>query len=214
LNQVDPTTAAPHLRLVWPQWQRAGTESVRSLAPEFPSTSLGAATRLARRCSKRSCLSTMARPLSCPSKWAISGLRSATASKRRPSCFSSCAARWRSSPNTNLRVSRRVGGECSVSMAPFSYLINKHGDDLAWPGGRRCSGAGGTDREGFPAADTNSCWLRPDVLPGEVGLDLVGGRRTRGGSRRAHQAAVKDALAFIEKHALFTRTGPQGIRQG
>jgi TrwC relaxase len=30
---------------------------------------------------------------------------------------------------------------------------------------------------------------------------------------QAHQAAVKDALAFIEKHALFTRTGPQGIRQ-
>jgi conjugative relaxase-like TrwC/TraI family protein len=30
---------------------------------------------------------------------------------------------------------------------------------------------------------------------------------------RAHQAAVKDALRFIEKHALFTRTGPQGIRQ-
>jgi conjugative relaxase-like TrwC/TraI family protein len=30
---------------------------------------------------------------------------------------------------------------------------------------------------------------------------------------RAHQAAVKDALTFIEKHALFTRTGPQGVRQ-
>jgi conjugative relaxase-like TrwC/TraI family protein len=30
---------------------------------------------------------------------------------------------------------------------------------------------------------------------------------------KAHHAAVKDALAFIEKHALFTRTGPQGIRQ-
>jgi conjugative relaxase-like TrwC/TraI family protein len=29
----------------------------------------------------------------------------------------------------------------------------------------------------------------------------------------AHHAAVQDALAFIEKHALFTRTGPQGIRQ-
>ena len=26
---------------------------------------------------------------------------------------------------------------------------------------------------------------------------------------RAHQAAVQDALAFIEKHALFTRTGPK-----
>ena len=30
---------------------------------------------------------------------------------------------------------------------------------------------------------------------------------------RAHQAAVQDALAFIEQQALFTRTGPQGIRQ-
>jgi conjugative relaxase-like TrwC/TraI family protein len=30
---------------------------------------------------------------------------------------------------------------------------------------------------------------------------------------RAHQAAVKAALAFIEEHALFTRTGPQGVRQ-
>jgi conjugative relaxase-like TrwC/TraI family protein len=30
---------------------------------------------------------------------------------------------------------------------------------------------------------------------------------------RAHQAAVTDALTFIENHALFTRTGPQGIRQ-
>ena len=30
---------------------------------------------------------------------------------------------------------------------------------------------------------------------------------------QAHQAAVKDALTFVETHALFTRTGPQGIRQ-
>jgi conjugative relaxase-like TrwC/TraI family protein len=30
---------------------------------------------------------------------------------------------------------------------------------------------------------------------------------------RAHQAAVQDALTFMEEHALFTRTGPQGIRQ-
>jgi len=30
---------------------------------------------------------------------------------------------------------------------------------------------------------------------------------------RAHHAAVRDALTFIEKHALFTREGPQGVRQ-
>jgi hypothetical protein len=30
---------------------------------------------------------------------------------------------------------------------------------------------------------------------------------------QAHRTAVQDALRFIEEHALFTRTGPQGIRQ-
>jgi hypothetical protein len=29
----------------------------------------------------------------------------------------------------------------------------------------------------------------------------------------AHQAVVNDARRFIEQQALFTRTGPQGIRQ-
>jgi conjugative relaxase-like TrwC/TraI family protein len=43
----------------------------------------------------------------------------------------------------------------------------------------------------------------------------VGGRRPEHGAaiERAHQAAVADALRFIEQQALFTRTGPQGIRQ-
>jgi conjugative relaxase-like TrwC/TraI family protein len=30
---------------------------------------------------------------------------------------------------------------------------------------------------------------------------------------RAHQPAVQDALTFIEKHSLFARTGPQGVRR-
>lgn len=36
MSRTDPISAASHLRLVWPQWQGAGTESIRSLAPEFP----------------------------------------------------------------------------------------------------------------------------------------------------------------------------------
>jgi hypothetical protein len=36
MHDAEPVHAASHLRLVWPQWQGAGTESVRSLAPEFP----------------------------------------------------------------------------------------------------------------------------------------------------------------------------------
>ncbi len=44
-------------------------------------------------------------------------------------------------------------------------------------------------------------------------LWAVADRRTSAAIERAHQAAVRDALRFIEQHALFTRTGAQGIRQ-
>ena len=44
----------------------------------------------------------------------------------------------------------------------------------------------------------------------------MGGRRSGGGgpvSNGPIRPLVNDALTFIEQHALFTRTGPQGIRQ-
>jgi conjugative relaxase-like TrwC/TraI family protein len=44
-------------------------------------------------------------------------------------------------------------------------------------------------------------------------LWAVADPRTAAAIERAHQAAVADALRFIEEQALFTRTGPQGIRQ-
>ena len=31
----DPENGAVHLRLIWPQWQGAGSPSVHALAPEF-----------------------------------------------------------------------------------------------------------------------------------------------------------------------------------
>jgi conjugative relaxase-like TrwC/TraI family protein len=44
-------------------------------------------------------------------------------------------------------------------------------------------------------------------------LWAVADPRTAAAIERAHRAAVRDALRFIEEQALFTRTGPQGIRQ-
>jgi hypothetical protein len=44
-------------------------------------------------------------------------------------------------------------------------------------------------------------------------LWAVADPRAAAAIERAHQAAVADALRFIEEQALFTRTGPQGIRQ-
>ncbi|MHB1489455.1 MAG: MobF family relaxase, partial [Cellulomonas sp.] len=44
-------------------------------------------------------------------------------------------------------------------------------------------------------------------------LWAIADRPTAVAVERAHQAAVKDALAFLEQHALFTREGADGVRQ-
>src|SRR5215217_274994 len=44
-------------------------------------------------------------------------------------------------------------------------------------------------------------------------LWAVADAHVAGQIERAHQAAVQDALSFIERHALFTRQGRNGVRQ-
>jgi conjugative relaxase-like TrwC/TraI family protein len=65
---------------------------------------------------------------------------------------------------------------------------------------RRTQTVAGYDLTFSPVKSVSSLWAVADPAVAAV-------------IERAHQAAVKDALAFIEEHALFTRTGPQGIRQ-
>lgn len=56
--------------------------------------------------------------------------------------------------------------------------------------------------------------LRPDLQPGEVRLGTLGGRPSRGfATDQAHDAAVADALAYMEREAPFTREGTDGARQ-
>ena len=44
-------------------------------------------------------------------------------------------------------------------------------------------------------------------------LWAVADQSTAAAIERAHRAAVTDALRFIEQHALYTRTGTNGVRQ-
>ena len=44
-------------------------------------------------------------------------------------------------------------------------------------------------------------------------LWAVADQSTAAAIERAHRAAVRDALRFIEQHALYTRTGTNGVRQ-
>jgi hypothetical protein len=106
---------------------------------------------------------------------------------------------------------------------PRSRRLTGRGCGLRWPGsssaehGREPVDAGSwrADRERLAAADADVAGYDLTFSPVKSVSTLVGGRRPAVAAviERAHRAAVKDALAFIEKHALFTRTGPQGIRQ-
>jgi conjugative relaxase-like TrwC/TraI family protein len=64
----------------------------------------------------------------------------------------------------------------------------------------RSQTVGGYDLTFSPVKSVSTLWAVADPAVAAV-------------IEQAHQAAVQDALAFIEKHALFTRTGPRGIRQ-
>ena len=71
---------------------------------------------------------------------------------------------------------------------------------IAKDSGPRTQAVAGYDLTFSPVKSVSTLWAVADPAVAAV-------------IEQAHQAAVKDALAFIEKHALFTRTGPQGIRQ-
>jgi arginase len=73
-----------------------------------------------------------------------------------------------------------VGGECSVSMAPFSHVINKHGDDLAilWIDSHPDMGTGETAYPGFHAMVVSALTGHGDqelleILPATTTADRV-----------------------------------------
>lgn len=119
------------LRLLWPQWQGAGTPSVRELAPEFPfdvarrGYAVGSAVLEA-------ILPPHAGPAAvAPVTMGDEGLDEADGIEAK----SIVAAQL----SDALEAIRRheparivtLGGECAVSVAPFAYLADRYGDDLA-----------------------------------------------------------------------------------
>ena len=131
----SPTGGSDHdgvnLRLLWPQWQGAGTSSVAALAPEFPLD-------VARRgyAVGTAVLEAVLPPhdgptASAPVAMSDDGLEECDGVEAKAVILEQLARA--------LEVIRRhdptriltVGGECSVSVAPFSELARRYGEDLA-----------------------------------------------------------------------------------
>ena len=122
----------------------------------------------------------MARPLSCPSRWAISGLDERDGIEAKAVVFQQLRSAMAIIQEHEPARITTVGGECSVSMAPFSYLINMHGDDLAilWIDYHPDMGTGETAYPGFHAMVVSALTGRGDqelleTLPGTTTADRV-----------------------------------------
>ena len=130
-----PTGGSVHdgvnLRLLWPQWQGAGTSLVEAFAPEFPLD-------VARRgyAVGTAVLEAVLPPhdgptVRAPVAMSDDGLDERDGVEAKEVILEQLAR--------TLEVVRRhdparivtVGGECSVSVAPFSELAHRYGDDLA-----------------------------------------------------------------------------------
>jgi arginase len=130
-----PTGGSDHdgvnLRLLWPQWQGAGTSSVAALAPEFP-------LYVARRgyTVGTAVLEAVLPPhdgptVSAPVAMSDEGLEERDGVEAKAVILEQLARALELIRRHHPARILTLGGECSVSVAPFSELARRYGDDLA-----------------------------------------------------------------------------------
>jgi arginase len=130
-----PTGGSDHdrvnLRLLWPQWQGAGTSSVEAFASEFPLD-------VARRgyAMGTAVLEAVLPPhdgptVTAPVAMSDDGLEERDGVEAKTVILEQLARALEAVRRHEPARILTVGGECSVSVAPFSELARRYGDDLA-----------------------------------------------------------------------------------
>jgi arginase len=179
-HAASPSPSRSALRLVWPQWQGAGTESVRSLAPEFPFD-------VARRGYSvgtkvlQAVLPDHAGPTAVvPVEMSDVGLEERDGIEAKTVVLQQLRAALTIIREHDPARITTLGGECSVSMAPFSYLIDKYGEDLAilWIDSHPDMGTGETDYPRYHAIVVSALTGHGDsellnILPATTSTDRV-----------------------------------------
>jgi arginase len=126
-NDRDDVT----LRLLWPQWQGAGTASVQELAPEFPfdvarrGYAVGSAVLAAVLPANHG--PTAAVPVAMDDV----GLELREGVEAKEVILTQLARALEVIRQYDPARIVTLGGECAVSVAPFSELARRYGNDLA-----------------------------------------------------------------------------------
>jgi arginase len=131
----SPTGGSDHdgvnLRLLWPQWQGAGISSVEAFAPEFP-------LYVARRgyAVGTALLEAVLPPhdgptVSAPVSMSDDGLEERDGVEAKAVILEQLARALELIGRHDPARILTLGGECAVSVAPFTELARRYGDDLA-----------------------------------------------------------------------------------
>jgi arginase len=130
-SRGDVNTDDVTLRLLWPQWQGAGTSSVQALAPEFPfqvarrGYAVGSAVLAAILPTNQG--PTAAAPVAMDD----TGLELADGIEAKQVILTQLAQALAVIREHDPARIVTLGGECAVSVAPFSALAHRYGEDLA-----------------------------------------------------------------------------------
>ncbi|UQN29163.1 arginase family protein [Brachybacterium kimchii] len=198
------------LRLVWPQWQGAGRENVTSLLPEFPAPVarhgyvVGSRILDAIIPAHDGPTEHVVVEMSEPEEGSTGGIES------RASILASLAAAQEAIARHDAERILTLGGECSVSVAPFAALAERHGEDLAvvWIDAHPDADTPETGYDGYHA-------MAASVLTGHGDAEVLDRLpATIDPSRFAYaglHAGEPDALANVPAWGLTT-IGPDQLR--
>ncbi len=120
-----------HLRLVWPQWQGAGSSSVRELAPEFPFDVARRGYAVGTRVLEAVLPEHDGPTAVVPVDLGEVGLEERDGIEAKDIMLQQLGAALELLDEHRPARVTTLGGDCSVSLVPFSWLLDAYGDDLA-----------------------------------------------------------------------------------
>jgi arginase len=178
---AERSDSRTHLRLIWPQWQGAGSASVAELAtPEFPYDIARRGYTVGTRVLRAILPEHEGPTVEVPVEMSDVGLAEQDGIEAKDLVLRQLDAALRIIDDYAPERITTIGGECSTSMAAFSALAARYGDDFAvlWIDSHPDMDTGETEYAGYHAMVVSALTGHGDRellarLPGGVPADRV-----------------------------------------
>jgi arginase len=205
------TNATDHLRLIWPQWQGAGSASVEAFAGEFPVDVIRRGYAVGATILEAVLPSHAGPNEVVPTEMSDRGLAEQDGVEAKEIVLEQLRSALRIIQQHGPERITTLGGDCAVSVAPFAALADRYGDELAviWIDSHPDVDTGDTGYGGYHA-------MAVSAITGHGDQDIVDALpATIPASRVALvglHSWVDDAHAHVSEWGL-TAFAPDALRQ-